>query len=129
MTDIKVLVAEDSPTMRRIIVTQLNQLGYVQVEEAENGKEALDALTGGGFGFMLTDWNMPLMDGRTLVENVRKTEDLKDLPILMVTTRNSKADVVAALKAGVNNFVVKPFKPSELGKKIDAVLAALGKAA
>ena len=72
---------------------------------------------------MLTDWNMPLMDGRALVENVRKTEDLKDLPILMVTTRNSKADVVAALKAGVNNFVVKPFKPDDVLATITKALA------
>jgi len=108
--------------MRKIIAAQLGQLGYRDVEQAENGQEALQALQSTPFDLVLTDWNMPVMDGRTLVESIRQAEAIKETPVLMVTTRNTKGDVVQALQAGVNNFVVKPFKPADLSKKIDAVL-------
>lgn len=120
----KFLVVDDSPTMRRIIVAQLGQLGYGEVEEADNGQAALERLKTQPFDFVLTDWNMPFMDGRSMVLELRQTPGIDQLPVVMVTTRNTKADVIDALKAGVNNYVVKPFKPSDLGKKIDAVLAA-----
>lgn len=122
MAEMKVLVVDDSPTMRKIVAAQLGQLGYGDVEQAENGEEALEVLKRASFDLVLTDWNMPVMDGRALVENIRQTEALKEIPVLMVTTRNTKADVILALQAGVNNFVVKPFKPADLGKKISAVL-------
>lgn len=124
----KFLVVDDSPTMRRIIVAQLGQLGYGEVEEADNGQVALERLKAQPFDFVLTDWNMPFMDGRSMVLELRQTPGIDQLPVVMVTTRNTKADVIDALKAGVNNYVVKPFKPSDLGKKIDAVLAAGAKA-
>ena len=124
----KILVVDDSPTMRRIIVAQLGQLGYAEVVEADNGQVALETLKKQPCDLVLTDWNMPFMDGRTMVIQLRQTEGWEQLPVLMVTTRNTKADVVDALKAGVNNYVVKPFKPSDLGKKIEAVLAAIAKA-
>lgn len=120
----KFLVVDDSPTMRRIIVAQLGQLGYGEVEEADNGQVALERLKAQPFDFVLTDWNMPFMDGRSMVLELRQTPGIDQLPVVMVTTRNTKADVIEALKAGVNNYVVKPFKPSDLGKKIDAVLGA-----
>lgn len=120
----KILVVDDSPTMRRIIIAQLKQLGYGEVEEAENGQAALDRLQEKPFDFVLTDWNMPFMDGRTMVRQLRQTPGIEQLPVLMVTTRNTKADVMDALRAGVNNYVVKPFKPSDLKSKIEAVLAA-----
>jgi len=122
MAGMRVLVVDDSPTMRKIIAAQLGQLGYRDVEQAENGQEALQALQSTPFDLVLTDWNMPVMDGRTLVESIRQAEAIKETPVLMVTTRNTKGDVVQALQAGVNNFVVKPFKPADLSKKIDAVL-------
>ena len=120
----KILVVDDSPTMRRIIIAQLKQLGYGETEEAENGQVALDRLKEKPFDFVLTDWNMPFMDGRTMVLQLRQTPGIEQLPVLMVTTRNTKADVMDALRAGVNNYVVKPFKPSDLKSKIEAVLAA-----
>jgi two-component system chemotaxis response regulator CheY len=120
----KILVVDDSPTMRRILIAQLGQLGYGEVEEADNGQVALERLKSRPFDFVLTDWNMPFMDGRSMVMELRQTPGIDQLPVVMVTTRNTKTDVIEALKAGVNNYVVKPFKPSDLGKKIDAVLAA-----
>lgn len=129
MNSAKILVVDDSATMRRIIETQLRTLGFNDIEEAEHGQEGLQMINRGGFDLILTDWNMPIMDGRTMVQAIRKQEQHKDLPILMVTTRNTKADVVEAVRAGISNFVTKPFKPSELRQKIEAVLKKTQKAA
>ena len=108
----KVLVVDDSPTMRRIVVQMLKRLGYADITEANDGKEALAILRGGGgFGLLLTDWNMPIMNGLELVQAVRSDDQVSSLPILMVTTRNMKQDIVAAMRAGVNNYVTKPFDP------------------
>jgi two-component system chemotaxis response regulator CheY len=118
----KILAVDDSATMRRIIKNQLKQAGFEQVDEAENGREALNLITQGGYELLITDWNMPEMSGLDLVKEVRRNDSLKSLPILMVTTVAGKEDIVTALKAGVNNYVVKPFDASTLRTKIAQVV-------
>ncbi len=121
----KVLVVDDSPTMRRIVVQMLTRLGFGDILEAGDGEEALAALRQHpGIELMLTDWNMPGMNGLELTLAVRAQAEHAKLPILMVTTRNMKADILAAMKAGVNNYVTKPFDPKTIKEKIDKVLVA-----
>jgi two-component system, chemotaxis family, chemotaxis protein CheY len=124
----KFLVVEDSATMRRIIVNSLQRIGYTECVEAGDGAEAL-ARFDDGIGFVITDWNMPNMSGLELVTALRRDPRGAKLPILMVTTRSVREDIVAAAQAGVNNYIVKPFTPPVLKEKIDAVLAAVGRAA
>lgn len=122
----KVLVVDDSPTMRRIVVQMLKRLGYKDIVEADHGKDALERLESeGNFELLLTDWNMPIMNGLELVQAVRADPQLANLPILMVTTRNMKQDIVSAMRAGVNNYVTKPFDPKTIKEKIDKVLSAI----
>ena len=123
MPDLKILAVDDSPTMRRIIVNTLKKAGYADVIEACDGKDALAKLKVEDVGMVITDWNMPEMDGLTFVTNLRSTPKYEKMPILMVTTRSVKDDIVEALKAGVNNYIVKPFTPATLKQKIDEVLA------
>ena len=121
----RVLVVDDSPTMRRIVVQMLNRLGYPEVFEASDGQAALEVLhQQPGIELLLTDWNMPGMNGLELTVAVRAEARFARLPILMVTTRNMKSDIVAAMKAGVNNYVTKPFDPKTIKEKIDKVLVA-----
>lgn len=114
----KFLVVDDSSTMRRIIKNSLKRIGYEDVEDAENGREALEKLS--GIDIILTDWNMPEMDGLEFVKQVRAQN--KTIPILMVTTNAAKDDIVEALKNGVNNYIVKPFTPETLKEKVETVL-------
>jgi len=124
MPGLKFLIVDDSPTMRRIVFNTLKRLGYNDIEEAEHGAEAFDKLKiVPGINFVVTDWNMPVMDGLQLVQEIRNSADFKHLPILMVTTRSVKDDIIEAMKAGVNNYIVKPFTPEVLKAKIDAILA------
>ncbi len=116
----KILIVDDSSTMRRIIINTLSRIGYSDVLEAENGKAGLDQLGKGGVEMIITDWNMPEMDGLEFVGNVRTQNP--SIPILMVTTNAAKEDIVAALQAGVNNYVVKPFTPETLKEKIESLL-------
>ncbi len=116
----KILIVDDSSTMRRIIINTLSRIGYSDVLEAENGKAGLDQLGKGGVEMIITDWNMPEMDGLEFVGNVRSQN--ASIPILMVTTNAAKEDIVAALQAGVNNYVVKPFTPETLKEKIESLL-------
>jgi two-component system chemotaxis response regulator CheY len=118
VADLKILAVDDSPTMRRIIINTLKRAGFEDVTEATDGKDALAKLKVDKYNFIITDWNMPEMDGLTFVSNVRKTDDLRNLPILMVTTRSVKDDIIEAMKAGVNNYIVKPFTPDTLKEKI-----------
>ncbi len=120
-TDIRILVVDDMSTMRRIIRTILNQLGYSNIEEAENGKQALAKLKKEKFDFVVTDWNMPEMDGLSLVKAIRSDDELKHIPVLMVTAEAKKENVMEALKAGVNNYIVKPFTPEVLKEKMEKV--------
>ena len=117
----KVLVIDDSSTMRRIIKNTLKTIGMTDVEEAEDGKQGLSKLEEGGVGLIITDWNMPVMNGLEFVQAV-KAGPYKDLPILMVTTNAAKDDVIIALKAGVNNYVVKPMTPEVLKEKIQKII-------
>lgn len=126
MSDLRILVVDDSPTMRKIIIGQLGKAGFYDVGEAEDGLHGLEELEAGDYNFVMTDWNMPHMDGLQFIKEIRKHEKFKRVPILVVTTRNSKADVVTAIKNGANNFVVKPFGPSTLSEKITKVLQAVG---
>jgi len=116
----KFLVVDDSATMRRIVLRTLTDMGYKDCIEAENGEVALKAVEAGGVDFVITDWNMPVMSGLEFVTELRASHP--DLPVLMVTTNASNQDVIQALGAGVNNYVVKPFTPETLKEKVLAVL-------
>ena len=115
------LIVDDSSTMRRIIINTLNKLGYSDFLEASNGREGLDRMVNGNVDLIITDWNMPEMNGIDFVRNLRSTPQGKSVPVLMVTTNAANADVAEALKAGVNNYVVKPFTAETLKEKINAV--------
>ncbi|ACM64579.1 TPA: chemotaxis response regulator CheY [Campylobacter lari] len=119
----KLLVVDDSSTMRRIIKNTLVRLGHKDVLEAEHGVEAWDLLSqNDDIKVLITDWNMPEMNGLELVKKVRAEEKYADMPIIMVTTEGGKAEVITALKAGVNNYIVKPFTPQVLKEKLEDVL-------
>jgi len=122
--ELKFLIVDDSPTMRRIVFNTLKRLGYNDITEAEHGAEALEKLRATeGINFIVTDWNMPVMDGLAFVQQVRSEAIYSKIPILMVTTRSVKDDIIEAMKAGVNNYVVKPFTPDVLKAKIDLILS------
>jgi len=120
---LKLLVVDDSSTMRRIIKNTLGRLGYKDILEGEDGVTGWAALDANpDTGMLITDWNMPEMNGLELVKKVRADTRFVDLPIIMVTTEGGKAEVITALKAGVNNYIVKPFTPQVLKEKLGAVL-------
>ncbi len=122
--ELNFLVVDDSVTMRRIVINSLKNLNYSNFVEAGDGKEALDKLNSdSSINFVITDWNMPVMSGLELVKSIRGDENLSKLAILMVTTRGVKEDIIEALQAKVNNYVVKPFTPQILKEKIDQILA------
>ncbi len=127
MSSLKILAVDDSPTMRRIIVNTLKRAGYEDVTEASDGKDAIAKMKVEQFNFVITDWNMPEMDGLTFVSQVRSLDEFRDMPILMVTTRSVKDDIIEAMKAGVNNYIVKPFTPETLSEKINQVLKSVGR--
>jgi two-component system chemotaxis response regulator CheY len=119
----KILVVDDSSTMRRIIKNTLQRLGYNDIVEAEHGVEAVAKLDADStINVLITDWNMPEMNGLELVRKVRGQARYAEMPIIMVTTEGGKAEVITALKAGVNNYIVKPFTPDVLKTKLEAVL-------
>lgn len=120
--DIKFLVVDDSLTMRRIVINALKTLGYESIVEASDGKEAVMKLMTEGANFVITDWNMPEMNGLELTRWIRSNPQFENLPILMVTTRGNKDDVIEAMKARVNNYIVKPFTPQGLKEKIEQIL-------
>ena len=124
----KFLVVDDSVTMRRIIVNSLQRIGYGETVEAGDGQEALAAFDT-SIGFVITDWNMPNMSGLEFARAVRARADGKAVPILMVTTRSMREDILAAVEAGVNNYILKPFTPAVLKEKIDQVLSVSGEVA
>jgi two-component system chemotaxis response regulator CheY len=123
----KFLVVDDSATMRRIVVNSLSRIGYGEAVEAGDGVEALNAFDA-SIDFIITDWNMPNMGGLDFVKAVRQKPEGASIPILMVTTRSVREDIVQAAQAGVNNYVVKPFTPQVLKEKIDSVLQGAGAA-
>jgi two-component system chemotaxis response regulator CheY len=125
----KFLVVDDFSTMRRIVKNLLKELGFNNVEEAEDGIEALAKLRAGGFGFVISDWNMPNMDGLTLLKEVRADSRLKDLPVLMVTAEATKDNIIAAAQAGASGYVVKPFTAATLGEKLEKIFKKMEQAA
>jgi two-component system, chemotaxis family, chemotaxis protein CheY len=119
----KFLVADDSATMRRIVINSLQRIGFAEFVEAEDGTSALSRFDA-SVGFVITDWNMPNMNGLEFARAVRGHPAGATVPILMVTTRSVREDILAAVEAGVNNYIVKPFTPQVLKEKIDQVIAA-----
>ncbi len=117
----KILVVDDFSTMRRIVRNLLRDLGFNNIEEADDGNTALPMLRNGKFDFLVTDWNMPGMSGMELLQAVRADENLKSLPILMVTAEAKREQIVAAAQAGVNGYVVKPFTAAVLKDKIEKI--------
>lgn len=122
-TSIKVLVVDDMSTMRRIVKNVLKQIGYENIVEAEHGQDALNKLKGGGFGLVVSDWNMPVMSGIDLLRAVRADGHLKTLPFLMVTAEAQKDNIIEAVQAGVSNYVVKPFTAEALQEKLNKIFA------
>jgi len=118
----KILVVDDSLTMRRIVVNALKTQGFEEVIEATDGKDAVAKILSEGAQFVITDWNMPEMNGLDLARWLRSNPQYENIPILMITTRGNKDDVIEAMKARVNNYIVKPFTPQGLKEKIDQVM-------
>ncbi len=123
----RILVVDDFSTMRKIVKNVLKQLGYNNIEEAENGAEALQKLRSKKFDFVVSDWNMPNMDGLEMLKAIRSDAELKHLPVLMVTAEAEKDKVIAAIKAGVNNYIVKPFTAETLKQKMEQIYQKLYK--
>jgi len=117
----KTMVVDDMSTMRRIVKNLLKQLGFANVEEAENGQEALIKLKADKFGFVVSEWNMPVMSGIQLLRAIRADEALKSIPVLMVTAEAQKENIIEAVQAGVSNYVVKPFTAEALQEKINKI--------
>jgi two-component system chemotaxis response regulator CheY len=122
---IKILVVDDFATMRKVIRNLLKQIGYENVVEAENGQVALRILKSQKIDFIVSDWNMPTMSGLELLKAVRGDEDLNKTPFLMVTAEALKENVVEAVKAGVNNYIVKPFTAEVLEEKIKKIIESI----
>ncbi|MCF6238274.1 MAG: response regulator [Candidatus Marinimicrobia bacterium] len=118
----KVLFVDDSPTMRRIIANSLIKIGFSDLVAAENGVDALNKLKDTDVDLIITDWNMPEMNGEKLVIKLRENPRYKDTPILVVTTRGMQEDVVAAVRIGADGYMVKPFSPEVLKQKIKGIL-------
>ncbi len=116
------LVVDDSSTMRRIICNTLNTIGYKNITEAEDGMDALNKMKETQFDAIMTDWNMPRMNGLELVKSARKMERYKHTPIVMITTEGGKREVITAIKEGVNNYIVKPFTPKTLKEKLQDIV-------
>jgi len=123
VSNINILVVDDSSTMRRIIINTLHKIGYDNILEAENGIDALTKLKEKTINLILTDWNMPEMDGLTFAKTVRGSDTFKNIPMVMVTTEAAKTEVVEALKQGVNDYIVKPFSAEALKEKVERIIA------
>lgn len=123
------LVVDDFSTMRRIIKNLLNDLGYANVTEADDGNTALPLLKNGKFDFLITDWNMPGMPGLELLKAVRSDARLAKMPVLMLTAEAKREQIVEAAQAGVSGYVIKPFTAATLKEKIDKILASQAAAA
>lgn len=117
----KILVVDDFSTMRRIVKNLLRDLGFNNTVEADDGLTALPILKKGGIDFVVTDWNMPGMQGIDLLKNIRADADLKHLPVLMITAEAKREQIVEAAQAGVNGYIVKPFTAATLKEKLDKI--------
>lgn len=123
----KFLVVDDFSTMRRIVRNLLKELGYTNVDEAEDGAMGLSKLRSGQFDFVISDWNMPNMDGLTMLQQIRADPALSKMPVLMVTAEAKKENIIAAAQAGANGYVVKPFTAATLDEKLGKIFEKLGK--
>jgi two-component system chemotaxis response regulator CheY len=124
-TKTRFLVVDDFSTMRRIVRNLLKELGYSNVDEAEDGSIALAKLQAEKFDFVVSDWNMPVMDGLTMLKNIRATPSISHLPVLMVTAEAKKENIIAAAQAGANGYVVKPFTAATLDEKLAKIFEKL----
>ncbi len=124
----KFLVVDDFSTMRRIVRNLLKELGYSNVDEAEDGAMALSKLKNDHFDFVISDWNMPVMDGLDMLKNIRADAALSKMPVLMVTAEAKKENIIAAAQAGANGYVVKPFTAATLDEKLSKIFEKLEKA-
>ncbi|MCX7164184.1 MAG: chemotaxis response regulator CheY [Betaproteobacteria bacterium] len=125
-TSLKFLVVDDFSTMRRIVRNLLKELGFTNVDEAEDGAVALGKLREGNFEFVVSDWNMPNMDGLTLLQRVRADARLKTLPFLMITAEAKKENIIAAAQSGASGYIVKPFTAATLQEKLDKIFEKMG---
>ena len=119
--NIKILVVDDFPTMRRIVRNLLKELEFVNVDEAEDGAAGLEKVRNGNYGFVVSDWNMPNMDGLAMLQAIRADPAFTKLPVLMVTAEAKKENIIAAAQAGANGYVVKPFTAITLEEKITKI--------
>lgn len=117
----KIMVVDDMSTMRRIVKNILKQLGFTNIEEAENGKDAFEKIKQGGFGFVVSDWNMPVMTGIELLRAIRADAELKTLPVMLLTAEAQKENIIQAVQAGVSNYIVKPFTAEQIQEKIGKI--------
>jgi two-component system chemotaxis response regulator CheY len=124
--DLRFLVVDDFATMRKIVHNLLKELGFSRIEEAEDGVAALKQLRGGGFDFVVSDWNMPNMTGIELLRAIRADPALKHLPVLMVTAEAKKENILEAAQAGASGYVVKPFTAAVLDEKLNKILEKSG---
>lgn len=123
----KFLVVDDFSTMRRIVRNLLKELGYTNVDEAEDGQMALAKLRSEHFDFVISDWNMPIMDGLTMLQQIRADAALNKLPVLMVTAEAKKENIIAAAQAGASGYVVKPFTAATLDEKLSKIFEKMDK--
>ena len=124
--NMKILVVDDFSTMRRIVKNLLKDLGFTNIDEADDGTTGLPKLQSGGFDFLITDWNMPGMTGIDLLKAVRAAPNLAQLPVLMVTAESKREQIIEAAQAGVNGYVVKPFTAGTLEEKIKKIFERVG---
>lgn len=124
--NLRFLVVDDFATMRRIVRNLLKDLGFNNVDEAEDGHDALTKLRQSSFNFVISDWNMPNMDGLQLLSEIRKDSNLNKIPVLMVTAEAKKENIVAAAQAGASGYVVKPFTAATLEEKLNKIFEKLG---
>lgn len=127
MEDLKFLVVDDFSTMRRILRNLLKELGFANVQEAENGAEGLAKLRAETFDFVVLDWNMPVMTGIEMLKEVRADAGLKHLPVLMVTAEAKKENIIEAAQAGASGYVVKPFTAAILDEKLKKIFQTMKK--
>jgi two-component system chemotaxis response regulator CheY len=125
--NLKILVVDDFPTMRRFIRNLLKELGYSNVDEADDGVSALQKLKVKDFGLVLTDWNMPNMDGLQLLKEIRANEGLSRLPVIMLTAEAKRENIIAAAQAGASGYIVKPFTAATLDEKLHKIFEKMGK--
>ena len=126
-SNLKFLVVDDFATMRRIIRNLLKELGFGNVDEAEDGVNALQKLRNERFDFVISDWNMPNMTGIDLLRNIRADDQLKTLPVLMVTAEAKKENIIAAAQAGASGYVVKPFTAVTLDEKLKKIFQTMNR--